>query len=159
MLRNHQRQLWFCRNMEEEQPKWLLLNHGVFQRKVSKNSEKIRFYPMGSEQYPQEEVQSTVKLISLQLHLSADDEAQQEILAADGRSVSIVQWDSSKKSQNNGKICEALVEVVNDGSGLSQEPMEAEIRLHCGPEQDAEMQSGVNGLYFTAKNKEVSANE
>jgi len=156
---NKQRQLWFCRKMQEEQPKWLLLSKGVRERTVSRNSRKIRFYALGSEEYPKEEVEDSVKVISFLLDISEDDEAQREILACHGETVYVVDWILSKNTDNYGKICEATVEVSDDGSGKAEEAMRAEIRFLCGKEQEAEMISGVNGVSFTAKNKEVSDDE
>lgn len=157
MVLNDQRQLWFCRNYNEEQPKWLLLSAGVTERKVERKSSNLQFFRLGEEAYPNLEMKNTVKLIDLLIDLDENDEAQQEILAAHGEIVKIVQWDKSKKFDNKGEICDSLVEIIDDGSGLAKEPMRVKVRFFCGSEYDAEMASSVNGMNFTLKNKEVSA--
>ncbi len=159
MVHNRQRQLWFCRNRKEEPPKWQLLSCGLLQRNVSTNSRKIRFYALGQEQYPKEEVQNTVKVLTFLLDYAEADQAQQEILQCHGETVSIVQWELAKNGESKGKICDALVEVLDDGSGGAMEPVAMELRFTCGWEQDAEIVDTVNGISFTVKKKEVSGDE
>lgn len=141
-----------------EQPKWLLLSAGIKERKTERKSRNLRFFSLGMEAYPVEKAAESVKYITLHADFSEENQALTELLSCHGETVQLVQWDTYRKAYNKGKICEALVEVLDDGSGEAMEPMGVIIRFSCGQEQKAVLHSDVNGIGFTAENQEVEDN-
>ena len=149
MERNRQRVLYFSENWQEAEPLWLPLSAGITQRNMSRNSEKQRFYSVGQEENPLEEVQSGVKLITLRGVRKLGDAAQERILSLHGERVALLDWEQSENGENKGIFCFATVEVMDDGSGKAEEERSIELRLHCGRETSGRVSSTVNGITFT----------
>ena len=61
----------------DESSPWLPLQAGLFRRESSKKGRKRRWFPVGREAAPQEEITESVKVITLLLRFCGEDEAKQ----------------------------------------------------------------------------------
>ena len=131
------------------QPVWLPLSAGIFERKMSRKSDKTLFFELGKEESPREDFTTSVKCIGLHGHVEETDEALMKILKMNGSCVGILQANKEKNHYNDAVYCEASVVVLDHGSGAANEPQEFEIQLNCGPEKRGEIAKDVNGITFT----------
>ena len=149
MLLNRNKKIWFCENPGMGQPVWLPLSVGIFERKMSRKSDKTLFFELGKEESPREDFTTNVKCISLRGHVEDSDEALMKILQMNGSRVGILQADKEKNHYNNAVYCEASVAVEEYGSGAANEPQGFEIQLNCGPEKHGIITNSVKGIAFT----------
>lgn len=146
MLLNRNKCFAFCTDPGAEAPQWQQISAGLYQVQSSHSSEKLRFFVLGRESQPEQEVQSSVKVYTFLLHRQGDNAAEELLLSLHGKNVGFACWDIAKNGENKGKICTASVEVSEAGTGKADDPQAYSVKLLCGPESEV----AVNDLTFTA---------
>lgn len=104
----------------------LPLTAGVFQQKSRFESTKRRWFGVGTEASPQEELLSTVKVIALRFHRREADPAQELLLNSHGKQLLL--WEKNGESMGETSLC--TVEVHGEEEGSPQEPQIFTVSLH-----------------------------
>lgn len=146
MLLNRNQNFAFCVDPESGTAQWQRISAGLYQIQSSHSDEKLRFFALGRESQPEQELQSSVKVYTLLMHRLGDDAAQELLLSLHGKSIGFLRWHTAKNGENKGKICTAAVEVSEAGNCKADDPQTYAVKLLCG----AETEVTVNDLTFTA---------
>ena len=104
----------------------LPLTAGVFQQKSRFDSTKRRWFALGMEASPQEELLSTVKVVTLRFHRREGDSAQELLLNSHGKQLLL--WEKNGENMGESAIC--TVEIHGEEEGSPQEPQIFAVSLH-----------------------------
>ena len=118
----------------DENSPWLPFAAGVFRRQSSVKWEKRRFFPLGAEDEPQEEVSSTVKVLTLLLHRREGDEAQNLLLHSLGNPLLLKQEAESENGGIKGYSAVCAVDSLEETEGAAAEPLTYRVCLRISQE-------------------------
>ena len=118
----------------DENSPWLPLAAGVFRRQSSVKWEKCRFFAVGAEEKPQEEVGGAVKLLTLLFHRREGDEGQELLLHSLGKPLLLKQENESKNGEIKGYSAVCAVDSVEETEGSAAEPLTYRICLRISQE-------------------------
>lgn len=113
----------------DESSPWLPLQAGIFRRESSKKGRKRRWFPVGREAAPQEEITESVKVITLLLRFCAEDEAQELLLNSGGKPLLLKEESSAENSEITGFSAHCVVDCVEEAEGPADEPLTYRISL------------------------------
>ena len=108
----------------------LPLTGGVFQQKSRFDSTKHRWFALGMEASSQEELLTTVKVITLRFQRRKGDLAQELLLNSHGKQLLL--WEKNGEIMGESAIC--TVEIHGEDEGYAQEPQIFTVSLHISQE-------------------------
>ncbi len=149
MLLNRDRQLWFRETVSSGESLWLPLGAGFKGRKLEEKSEKLPFYEVGKEDEPQEEILSTVKVLTFYTDYDEDDPALRSLLAQNGRELFLLE---GKKGDDKALSYRCILCISEEGGGDPRAPISLKIAFQILAEERGILLNAVNGLTFTAEN-------
>lgn len=126
-----EQKLWL--RADESSP-WLPLGAGITRLSSSTSVEKRRWFELGQEASPWEEVTESVKVITLQLHFREDDAAQQLLLNSGGGQLLLKRELPSKNGEIMGFSARCSVEPAEELDGAADEPLTYRIKLRISQE-------------------------
>lgn len=108
---------------------WLPLRAGLLRVGSREKREKRRFFPVGREAAPLEEMMESVKVITLLFHLREGDAAQELLLHSGGKPLLLRQEERAKNSEITGYSAVCAVESCEEIEGSADEPLSCRVSL------------------------------